>query len=99
MKKKDPDWTPSQASFGTIEKPLDVSVLGVPLADIKLLTMLMNDEQHKKVLSLTEQRVEELDQLAKKLLLDTNKFVYFGRSRLNDETGRSLECIFYGQNS
>lgn len=47
--------------MATQEKPLDVSDLGVPLADLKLLVMLMDDEEHKQVLSLTEDKVRELD--------------------------------------
>lgn len=48
-------------SLGTFDKPLDVSDLKVPLADLKLLTMLLDDEEHEQVKSLTEEKVRELD--------------------------------------
>ena len=71
-------------NFGSKERPLNISQLGVPLADLKLLSMLLDDDQHENVQSLTEEKVGELDTTAEKLQLSVRNWVYFARSRLNN---------------
>lgn len=41
------------SSEGTLNKPLDISDLGVPLSDFKLLNMLLHEDEHKNVKNLT----------------------------------------------
>lgn len=89
----DPDW-----SEGIKERPLDIADLGVSLQDFKLLTMLLDDEDHKNVLNLTGDQVNSLDKAVKELKMDTYRYLYSGRSRLNDESGTQLEVVFYGKN-
>ena len=40
-------------SEGTFNRPLDLTDLGVPLSDFKLLNMLLHEDQHKEVKNLT----------------------------------------------
>lgn len=59
----------------------------IPLADFKLLNMIMSDVDHSKIKNLTGEKVNELDEWVKKLMLDTHRYVYIGRTRIGDETG------------
>lgn len=61
--------------------------------------MLMSDTQHKKVGNLDKKTVKKLDKLVKYLMLDTNKCLYSARTRLNDQTGHTVKCIFYGKSA
>lgn len=74
-------------SEGTLNKPLDISELGIPLADFKLLNMILSDKDHSSVKNLTAQKVNELDKWVNKLMLDTHKYLYIGRTRIGDNTG------------
>lgn len=49
------------SSEGTIRRPLDITDLGVPLSDFKVINMLLSDELHKEVKNLTAEKVKELD--------------------------------------
>lgn len=44
-------------SEGTQNNPFNLTDLGVSLSDFKILTMLLTDDDHKKVLSLTDEDV------------------------------------------
>ena len=79
-------------NFGTFERPLDISELNVPLSSLKLLTMLLDDDLHCDVNSLTEDEVGELDLLVQKLQLSIYNSLYFARTRLDDQTGSSMRC-------
>lgn len=59
--------------------------------------MLMSELDNKKVENLTGFQVNDLDNYAKKLKLDTNKCLYIGRTRLGDETGHQIETLFMGK--
>lgn len=85
-------------SEGIQTRPLDITDLGVTLQDFKLLTMLIDDEDHQNVLNLTGEQVNSLDESTEKLKIDTYRYLYSGRSRLGDESGTQLECVFYGKN-
>lgn len=56
--------------------------------------MLLDDEEHHQVSSLTEITVSRLDESARMLELDMGEasYKYFGRSRMNDQTGNSIRC-------
>jgi|AACY02.9.fsa_nt_gi hypothetical protein len=60
--------------------------------------MILSDKHFKEVKSLTEEKVAQLDQYVKVLKLDTNFWLYYGRTRLNDETGNTITCQLYGEN-
>lgn len=81
------------------EKPIDCSKYGVPLCDLKLITMLLDDDTHTTIGSLTEDKVAELDKICVKLNLDDNGWKYYARTRYGDETGLSLRCRFYSKNA
>lgn len=49
---------------GTEACPIDISSLGIDLSDLKILTLLISDDDHASVGNLTEQKVGDLDQLA-----------------------------------
>lgn len=49
--------------------------------------MIFSDKEFQKVKSLTEDKVEELDKYVEMLKLDTNNWIYYGRTRFGDETG------------
>ena len=74
-------------SEGTFNKPLDISELEIPLADFRLLNMIMSDTDHASVKNLTGPKVNELDEWTNKLKLDTHRYIYIGRTRDGDETG------------
>lgn len=74
-------------SEGTEGNPLDISDVGVTLQEIKLLCLLLSDEDHKSVKNLTNAQVTRLDACTRQLLMDTYKWLYVGRTRLGDETG------------
>ena len=59
---------------------------------------IMSEEEHKHVKNLNKETVKKLDILAQNLLLDTNYWLYSARTRLNDQTGHTVNCIYYGQN-
>lgn len=42
-----------ETSEGTINKPLDISDLGIPLTDFKLLNMILSDDEHEQIKNLT----------------------------------------------
>lgn len=84
-------------SEGTLTRPLDISDLGISLADFKLLNMLLSDKDHSSIKNLTAEKVDELDKWMVKLKLDTYRFLYIGRTRVGDETGNQVETIFYGR--
>lgn len=86
-----------EESDGTMNKPLDISELEIPLADFKLLNMIMSDIDHSNIKNLTGEKVDILDQYVVKLNLDTHKYVYIGRTRIGDDTGHQIETIFYGK--
>lgn len=86
-------------SEGTMNKPLEISDLGVPLPDFKLINMLLSDSEHSTVKNLSVEKVNQLDELATKLKLDIGKWLYVGRSRKGDETGNQIEVIFYGKDT
>lgn len=86
------------SSEGTLNRPLDISDLDVPLADFKLLNMLLSDQEHASIKNLTAEKVNELDKYVVKLKMDIYRWLYVGRSRLGDETGHQIEAIFYGKN-
>lgn len=88
----------SAESEGTYHRPLDVSELEIPLSDFKLLNMILSDKDHSSIKNLTAEKVNELDKWADKLMLDTHKYLYIGRTRLGDNTGHQIETIFYGKN-
>ena len=79
---------------GGCQNPIDLSLLNIQLADVSLICMLLDDDEHESVMSLTEETVERLDKTAKILQLDEGfaSYRYFGRSRLNDQTGNSIRC-------
>lgn len=76
-----------ETSEGTFKVPLDISDLGIPLADFKLLNMILSDEDHKQIKNLTAEKVKYLDDWVVKLKMDIYLFLYIGRTRLGDETG------------
>jgi hypothetical protein len=51
----------TEESDGTLSKPLDISDLEIPLADFKLLNMIMSDSDHSKIENLTAEKVDALD--------------------------------------
>lgn len=63
---------------------MDISDLGVPLHEFKLLNMLLSEEDHLKVKNLNEYQVKSLDEWAVKLKLDISRWLYVGRSRMGD---------------
>lgn len=76
-----------------VNEQIDLSLLEIPLQDMKLICMLLDDEQHEQVLSLTEETVRALDSSVEKLKLDgRNAWKYFARSRLNNKTGSFIRC-------
>lgn len=86
-----------ELSEGTPYKPLDISDLGVPLVDFKLMNMILSDSEHKAIKNLTADKVQTLDEYCVKLKMDTYRWLFVGRTRLGDETGNQIECIFYGK--
>lgn len=66
------------SSEGFLNRPLDISDMGVSLSDFKLLTMLLTDKEHKEVKSLTDEAVQRLDEGILKLKLDSYKWLYIG---------------------
>lgn len=72
----DPNW-----SQGIEKRPLDITDLDVSLSDFKIITMLLNDEEHKEVKCLTDKVVDRLDEATRKLRMDANRYIYNGRSR------------------
>ena len=59
--------------------------------------MILSDVDHTKIENLTAEKVNALDEWAVKLMLDTHKYVYIGRTRVGDDTGHQIEAIFYGK--
>lgn len=49
-------------------------------------------------MNLKKDVVKRLDLLADFLMLDTNYWLYSARTRLNDETGHTINAIFHGEN-
>lgn len=86
----------SEVSEGLEKRPLDISDLGVALSDFKLITMLLNDNEHKKVLNLTDEQVQRLDEGTQKLMMDTYRWLYIGRTRIGNQTGGQIEATFHG---
>ena len=86
-----------ETSEGTFQRPLDITDLGIPLSDFKLLNMILSDKDHTQIKNLTAQKVKELDDWVVKLKLDINRWLYIGRTRLGDETGSQIEVIYHGQ--
>lgn len=86
-------------SQGTIHKPLDITDLGISLADFKLLNMILSDEEHGSIKNLTQEKVQLLDDMCFKLKMDTYRWLYVGRTRLGDDTGSQVEAIFYGKDT
>lgn len=41
--------------------------------------------------------MQRLDECISKLKLDSYKWLYIGRTRLNDQTGNQIECIYHGK--
>ena len=60
--------------------------------------MIMSETKHTKVGNLTSNEVKKLDELSQYLMLDTNLWLYSARTRLNDQTGHTINCTFYGRN-
>lgn len=81
-----PSIDPEQ-SEGTFNRPLDISDLSIPLADFKLLNMILSDGEHGSIKNLTAEKVHQLDKWAVKLKLDMYRWLYVGRTRLGDDTG------------
>lgn len=80
----------SENSEGTFSNPLDISCLGISLADFKLLNMILSEKDHKSVKNLTAQKVNELDEWTVKLRLDIHRYLYVGRTRDGDQTGHQI---------
>lgn len=40
--------------------------------------------------------MKRFDLITNKLKLDTNRWVYIGRTRLNDQTGNQIKCTYHG---
>lgn len=87
----------TEEKAGGFKNPLDLSNLDVPLEDLKLISMLIDDEEHDQVPNLDEKKVEQLDTSAKRLGLDEGYASqrYFARTRMNDGTGNSIRCNFH----
>ena len=82
-------------------KPIDLSIhfgsdSNLSLEKLKLLTMIMSEEEHSTVHNLTTKEVSKLDELASSLKLDAGKWLYFSRTRQNDQSGHSIDCVLYG---
>lgn len=58
-------------SQGIQQRPLDLSDLGISLSDFKIITMLIDDENHTKVGNLTGEQVDSMDAVVDKLKMDT----------------------------
>jgi len=86
-----------EVSEGTLNYPMNITDLDISLADFKLLTMILSDEEHGSIKNLTKQKVQELDDLCFRLKMDTYRWLYVGRTRLGDDTGSQVEAIFYGK--
>jgi hypothetical protein len=43
-----------ESSVGTLNNPLNITDLGIPLADFKLLCMILNDNEHGSIKNLTK---------------------------------------------
>ena len=87
-----------EKSEGTLKKPLDISSLGIPLTDFKLLNLILSEHDHMSVKNLTAQKVNCLDELANKLRLDIHRYLYIGRTRIGDQTGHQIQATFFGTN-
>lgn len=81
---------------GLKDRPIDISDIGVPLQDCKLIFMIMSNKDHKKVLNLTDEQVQKLDDGTEKLKLDTYQWLYIGRTRIGDQTGQQIEALYHG---
>lgn len=44
-------------SEGTMHRPLDITDLEIPLADFKLLNMILSDDEHASIKNLTREKV------------------------------------------
>ena len=73
-----------EESEGTINNPMDISELGISLEDLKLLNMIMSEDDHRSVKNLTAEKVNQLDKLVIELRLDIHKYLYVGRTRIGD---------------
>lgn len=91
--KIDTEW-----SQGIESRPLDITDLGVSLQDFKLLTMILDDNDHENIKNLTGETINRLDKLTFILKMDTYRFLYNGRTRLGDQTGHTIVATFYGEN-
>lgn len=58
---------------------------------------LIDETEHQNIKNLTGEQVNRLDEATFKLKMDTQRYLYSGRSRHGDESGHQLECIFYGK--
>lgn len=87
-----------ESSEGMYNNPLDITDLVDNLSDFKILCMLLSDDEHEKVKNLPEDVVQRIDEMTYHLKMDTYRWIYIGRSRLNDETGNQIQCTFYGKN-
>lgn len=59
--------------------------------------MILSDKEHGDIKNLTAQKVQTLDEHCVRLKMDTYRWLFVGRTRLGDETGNQIECIFYGR--
>lgn len=46
--------------------------------------MIMSEEEHKDIGNLTKDEVKSLDDVIDLLMLDTNTWIYYARTRFND---------------
>lgn len=60
--------------------------------------MLLNDDEHEQVLNLTGEQVQRLDDATVKMRMDSNRYIYNGRTRAGDETGSQMQILLYGKN-